>query len=79
MKGAQYAGRGRGRGRGTGDCARPPPLAYAVVIGDIERDLVARPGQADVGPEANQAVRHDAEAFARGLNAHGRVPNKETR
>ena len=64
MRGAQYAGRGRGRGRGTGECAQPPSLAYAVVIGDIERVLVAGPGQADADAEDSEAAGRAAVAFA---------------
>jgi hypothetical protein len=39
-------------------------LAYAVVIGDIERVLVAGPGQADAGTEDSEAAGCAAVEFA---------------
>jgi hypothetical protein len=39
-------------------------LAYAVVIGDIERVLVAGPGQADAGAEDSEAAGCAAVEFA---------------
>jgi hypothetical protein len=49
-----------------------------MVIGDIERILVAWPGQADVGQAGSEGARGGVVAFARELNSDGRVRGSET-
>ena len=47
-----------------GDCVRPPPLAYALVIGDIGGAVVARTGPAHVGAEHDEVTAGDTPADA---------------
>jgi hypothetical protein len=52
-----------GWGRGTGDSVRPPSLAYAMVIGDIKRDLVSGSRPPDVDQQNDGPALDDAHAF----------------